>query len=223
MSGQGFFTLRAASLTAALFVLWASPPSASAGGARGGGGGGYGGYHGGGGGYGGYHGGYGGDHDGYGGYRGGYGGYRGGYGGIYPGIGIGIGFYGPYDYDYGYAPTYLYSQPPLVVASPGAIPTETVAAPPSEPADGCAHMQVIVPADAVVWFNGNPTTQRGEQRIFESPALIPGRDYEYEIRARWTEAGRTVDQTRTVAVRANARVGVDFSRAEPISAPALVK
>jgi uncharacterized protein (TIGR03000 family) len=205
MSGKGYFLLRAASLTAALFVLSASPPVVSAGGGgrgeSGGGRGGYGGYRG-----------------GYGGYRGGY---RGGYGGYYPGIGIGIGFYGPYDYDYGYgygyAPTYLYSQPPVIVASPNTNLTETADAP---SADGRAHMQVVVPADAAVWFNGNPTTQRGEQRIFDSPALIPGRDYQYKIRARWTEDGRAVDQTRTVIVHANAQVGVDFSRAELVPAPA---
>jgi uncharacterized protein (TIGR03000 family) len=200
MSGQGCFILRAASLAAALLVLSASPPSASAGGAPGG-----------------YRGGYGGYRGGYGGYRGGYGGYRGGY---YPGIGIGF-YYAPYDY--GYAPTYLYSSPPVVVASPGAIPTETADAPsPSDPADGRARVEVLVPADAEVWFNGDPTTQRGAQRHFTSPPLTPGRDYQYEIRARWTEDGRTVDQTRTIVVHANARVGVDFNRAEPVSAPVLV-
>ena len=73
MSGRGIWVLRAASLTAALLALSASPPLAGGGGDRGG----------------------------YGGYRGGYYGYRGGYGGRYygygPGFGIGIGFY-PYDY-----------------------------------------------------------------------------------------------------------------------------
>jgi uncharacterized protein (TIGR03000 family) len=188
--------------------LSVSAPSASAEGGRGGSGG----YRGGNGGYGGYRGGY-----------GRYDGYRGGYGGYYPGIGIGIGFYGPYDYDYGYAPTYLSSQPPVVIASPSTNATVTAdAPPPSEPANGSALMQVLVPADATVWFNGNPTTQRGEKRVFESTVLTPGHDYQYEIRARWTEDGRTVDQTRTIVVHANARVGVDFSRAEPVPAPALV-
>jgi uncharacterized protein (TIGR03000 family) len=216
MAGKGIFILRAASLTAALLVLSASAPAASPGGGRGGSGG----YRGGSGSYGGYRGGYGDYRGGYGGYRG----YRGGSGGYYPGIGIGIGFYSPYDYDYGYgyAPTYVYGQAPVVVASPNTNAIETADAPPSEPADGRAHMQVLVPADATVWFDGNPTTQRGEQRTFESPALTPGHDYQYEIRARWTDNGRTVDQTRTIVVHANARVGVDFSRAESVPAPAPV-
>jgi uncharacterized protein (TIGR03000 family) len=210
MSGKGYFLLRAASLTAALFILSVSPPVASAGGgSRGesvGGRGGYGGYRG-----------------GYGGYRDGYrGGYRGGYGGYYPGIGIGIGFYGPYDYGYGYAPPYIYTPPAVIVASPNTNLTETADAPPSSaPADGRALMQILVPADAAVWFNGNLTTQRGEKRVFESPALAPGHDYQYEIRARWTEDGRAVDQTRTIKVHADSRIGVDFNRAEPIAAPVL--
>ncbi len=116
-------------------------------------------------------------------------------------------------------PAYIYGQAPVVVASPSTNAIETADAPLLEPADGRARLQVLVPADAEVWLNGNPTTQRGEQRLFESPALAPGRDYQYEVRARWTEGGRAVDQTRTVVVRANARVGVDFSRAEPAPAP----
>ncbi len=219
MSEKGYFALRAMTLTAALLVLSACPPTASAGGGSGG-------YRGGSGGYGGYRGGYDGYRGGYGGYRG-YGDYRGyrGYG-YYPGIGIGIGFYGPYDYgyDYGYgnSPAYLYSQPPVVVAAPNSNTNETAgAAPPAESVDDRALMQVLVPADAEVWFNGNPTTQRGEKRVFESTVLTPGHDYKYDIHARWTENGQTVDQTRTVVVHANARVGVDFNRAEPVPAPVL--
>jgi uncharacterized protein (TIGR03000 family) len=211
MSGYGFQALRIASLTAALLALSASPSLVSAGGGSGG-------YRGGYGGYGGYRG-------GYGGYRGGYDGYRGGYGGRYygygygPDIGIGIGFY-PYAYDYG--PTYINAQPPIIVASPAAIPTVPADSPTpsaSERADNRARLQILVPADAEVWFNGDPTTTRGEQREFTTPALTEGRDFHYEIRARWTEGGRVVDQTRLVVVRANARVGVDFSRAELVPAP----
>ncbi len=240
MSGKSQFALRIASLTAALLLFSISAPVADAGGGGGHGGGGGGGGHGGGGG--GYHGGGGGYRGGGGYYRGGGGYYRGGYGGYYrggryygygyyPGFGIGIGLYGdPYDYDYG--PTYVYGAAPVVVASPDATvptvvaaspdagPTDTAETPPPPPTDGRARVQVLVPADADVWFNGNPTTQRGGQREFVSPALTPGHDYQYEIRAKWTDAGRVVDQTRAVIVRANALIGVDFTRAEPIAAPA---
>jgi uncharacterized protein (TIGR03000 family) len=218
MSGQRHFALRIASLTTALLVLSVSAPAAHAGGGPGGGRGGYGGGRGD---YGGYRGGY----DGY---RGGY--YRGGRYGYYPGFGIGIGFYSdPYLYDY--APTYVYGASPVIVASPATVvpsiasappdaaPSETTESPPPAPTDDRARLQILVPADAEVWFNGSPTTQRGGQRVFESPVLTPGHDYQYEIRAKWADNGRVVDRTRTVIVHANALVGLDFSRAELIGAP----
>jgi uncharacterized protein (TIGR03000 family) len=51
-------------------------------------------------------------------------------------------------------------------------------------------------------------------RLFESPALTPGRDFNYEIKAQWRGAdGKAVTRTRTVDVRANAHVNVDFTQA----------
>ena len=146
--------------------------------------------------------------------------------GVRIGLGIGLPIGSPYPYYspyYGYGPYYgnpVYVQPAPVYVQPApAAADASTLPPPSDPADGRARLQVLVPADAEVWLNGNPTTQRGGQRLFESPALAPGRDYQYEVRARWTEDGRAVDQTRIVVVRANARVGVDFSGAETVPAP----
>jgi uncharacterized protein (TIGR03000 family) len=200
------------------------------------------------GGYNGFHSGYSGYRGGYSAYRGGYGGYayhdhdgyRGGYRGFnYPGggyygygygYGAGVGLYtAPYLYDT-YSPTYYYSPPSsVIVTSPATLPEETAdvpVAPPAAPVappatvdDGRALVQVVVPADAKVWFNGALTTTGGEQRVFASPALVPGRDYHYEIRARWTDGGRVADQTRTVVVRANARVAVDFTAPEDVPLP----
>jgi uncharacterized protein (TIGR03000 family) len=49
-------------------------------------------------------------------------------------------------------------------------------------------------------------------RQFYSPPLAPGR-YSYEVRARWTENGREVNQTQQVQVTPGARVEVDFPMA----------
>ncbi len=133
-------------------------------------------------------------------------------------LGIGIGLPIGYPYPYYGSPVYVQPAPVYVQAAPAA-PTPQPLPPPSDQADGRARLQILVPADAEVWLNGSPTTQRGEQRLFESPALAPGRDYQYEIRARWTERGRAVDRTRTVGVRADARVVVDFGQAEAVPAP----
>jgi uncharacterized protein (TIGR03000 family) len=65
--------------------------------------------------------------------------------------------------------------------------------------------------NAEVWVDGKQTRQRGTWREYESPPLNPDRNYTYEVRARWTENGRTEEQTRTVPVRANGVATVDFT------------
>jgi uncharacterized protein (TIGR03000 family) len=79
------------------------------------------------------------------------------------------------------------------------------------PAPGrTARVRLIVPSDARVWFGDAATRQTGLVRDFESPELAPGRDYSYDVEARWVEDGRVVTRTRRVDVRANSSVTVDF-------------
>jgi uncharacterized protein (TIGR03000 family) len=87
---------------------------------------------------------------------------------------------------------------------------------PEQPAaDNSAHVLVIVPPDADLWFNGIPTQQKGVERPFVSPPLTPGRDYSYDITARWTSNGQPVDAKRTIRVHANDRVQIDLTRPAP--------
>ena len=219
-----FTALRTAGLAAALLALSASPAFAQ--------------HHGGGGGHGGsFHGGsfHGGSWHG-GGYRGGYyGGYRGGYyGGYgrgwgYPGFygrGWGVGIYTtPYvsgysypAYDYTYpADVYSYAAPDVTtydvvpsVQTSSFYPPDTTSAPAATDTAGSATVRVQVPADAEVWFDGAATRQRGEDRVYSTPPLEAGRDYHYDIRARWMENGRPVEETRRVGVRAGQETNVDF-------------
>jgi uncharacterized protein (TIGR03000 family) len=82
-------------------------------------------------------------------------------------------------------------------------------------ADNAAHIRMKVPADAEVWFEGVKTTQTGPVRDFVSPPLDTGKSCFYQVRTRWTENGRMVEQTRKVNVRANAWIVVDFTRPDP--------
>jgi len=86
---------------------------------------------------------------------------------------------------------------------------QKVDAPPGH-ADGAARVHVRVPGDADIWFDGAKTTQKGSDREYESPQLVPGQEYRYELRAQWLEHGRTVTQARQVTVHAGDRVNVDF-------------
>jgi uncharacterized protein (TIGR03000 family) len=228
--------LKCVAAVAAALLMAAGPQTGFAqhrgGGHYGGGGFHGGGYHGGGyygggyrgGGY--YHGGY---SRGGGVYHGGY--YRGyrGYPGYYGyGLGLGLGYalgsglgY-PY-YGYGYSsPYYGYSYPDYAYGSTYVYPSDQVVVPDSSittqslytpAASNQASVTVVLPTpDAQVFVQGTDMTGQGAVRQFVSPPLEPGQDYAYTVRARWQEGGRTVDQTRTVDVRANQAATVDFTR-----------
>jgi len=138
-----------------------------------------------------------------------YGSNRGGsyYGGNHGYYGGGIGVYlGPYyDYPYGYsAPSYVVPAAPYYESMP--------AAPLTDASDLTAHVSVRAPADAEIWFGETKTRQTGTVREFESPELMSDQKYTYEVRARWTENGKEVSQTRHIEVSAGARKNVDFTK-----------
>jgi uncharacterized protein (TIGR03000 family) len=232
MSRIKLFTLTA--LAAAAF-LWAAAPATARPWGHGGhwGYGGWGGYRGYGGwgyggwghrGWGGYWGGYYPRYYGWGGYYPRYYGYGGYYGGYYPGsygyAGLGYGGYYPgyvTNSSGGYYPGYTYASGPVysgnIVAAAG--PPATVngtrqASYYTPAADNKAHLHVHVPAGARVWVGGAATTQTGTERDFVSPELNPGKTYSYEVKARWTQDGQPVEETRTVKVRANETSNVRF-------------
>ncbi len=89
---------------------------------------------------------------------------------------------------------------------------EGIAAPPPDPEDGTCRVTVVLPANAELSFNGTVVSQTGPERAFVTPALAKGSSYTYSIRARWTEDGKPVDQTRKVAVQAGGNVRVDFTK-----------
>ena len=52
--------------------------------------------------------------------------------------------------------------------------------------DNAVLIGVRVPANAVVWFNGDRTSQTGDFREFQTPPLTPGQEFSYDVRAQWT-------------------------------------
>ena len=86
-----------------------------------------------------------------------------------------------------------------------------------------AEITLIVPADAEVFVDGAATKQRGTQRVFETPALEVGKKFTYEIRVKWTAAGKAVDNTRKVEVTGGAKVRVDFTEPPQGSGPTLTE
>jgi uncharacterized protein (TIGR03000 family) len=104
-------------------------------------------------------------------------------------------------------PSYSYAR-----YSPGPNTIYPISPPIAAVSDNTARVEVRVPADARLWFDGQPTAQSGAVRTFRSPALEPGQDYVYEVRARWDADGKPVVETRKVTVHAGDRAFIDFNR-----------
>jgi uncharacterized protein (TIGR03000 family) len=170
----------------------------------------------------------------------GYGGY--GYGG-YGGYGCGYGYWGGSCYGGGWSyPCYSYSYSrPCYSGSYGrsyggwtyAVPVYSggrayAAASPgwgnetpvsySEDGDNSgrqkARIQVKVPAEAKVWFDGEETHQTGAVRNFVTPPLQTGKSYHYQVQARWVQDGEPVSRTRTLRIDPGKQADLDFTRPE---------
>jgi uncharacterized protein (TIGR03000 family) len=76
-----------------------------------------------------------------------------------------------------------------------------------------ARINVVLPADATLSFQGIEMKTTGIVREFESPPLAPGRTYGYDVRATWkAKDGGKVVRTRHLTVRAGDRLEVDLNR-----------
>ena len=83
-----------------------------------------------------------------------------------------------------------------------------------------ATITVLLPPDAELFFDGDPTDKKGGERTFSSPLLRPGMRYHYDLLARWKENGKTVERTRSVPITAGAAVRVSFLEGKPKADPA---
>jgi uncharacterized protein (TIGR03000 family) len=152
---------------------------------------------------------------GLGGYGGYYAPYYGGYGGYYgDGLGYASGYYGPD----GSAPAAGVvpdvGTPDLGGPDLGPAPQER------PPQDNAAHLQLVVPDGAEVYFDGAKTSKTGRMREFVSPTLAPGQSYTYTIEVRYTNTdGKPVADKREIHVGANDWFTVDFTRPEPGNPP----
>ncbi len=79
------------------------------------------------------------------------------------------------------------------------------------PPDLMAHLTVLVPEGAELWFNGAKVEGEGAVRKFHTPPLESGRRYSYEVRVRWRKDGRDITDTHKVRVTAGAQATVDFT------------
>jgi uncharacterized protein (TIGR03000 family) len=65
-----------------------------------------------------------------------------------------------------------------------------------------ATIVVELPADAKLLIGDNATTSTGSSRVFQSPALEPGREYHYTVKAEVIRDGKPVKVEQVIAVKA---------------------
>lgn len=110
---------------------------------------------------------------------------------------------------------YVRSGPPLKPVPPP-IPG---AGPALSPVESVGRFTVEVPTGATVWIEDQQMSQSGSTRSFVSPPLTPGKTYIYDIRARWQEDGRDIDQRQSITVQTGSTNTVRFPTAEPLKSP----
>jgi uncharacterized protein (TIGR03000 family) len=77
----------------------------------------------------------------------------------------------------------------------------------------CLWLSVKLPQPAAeVFVEGVKTTQTGTDRTYESPPLEAGKEYAYQIVARWTEGGATVERKKTAFGKPGDVVRIDMTK-----------
>src|SRR5690242_3727802 len=79
---------------------------------------------------------------------------------------------------------------------------------PSEP----ATIQVDLPEDARLTFDGESTVSTGTHRVFVSPPLVRGKEFSYTLRAKRMRGGEPTFLSKTITVRAGEETRVDLRR-----------
>jgi uncharacterized protein (TIGR03000 family) len=82
------------------------------------------------------------------------------------------------------------------------------------PSDNVMRFRIMVPTTAELWINDQKMTPTGSVREFISPPIDWDREYTYEFRARWSDGGREVVQTRKISFFAGDRLTVKLMPAQ---------
>jgi uncharacterized protein (TIGR03000 family) len=96
---------------------------------------------------------------------------------------------------------------------PNGVVVESVPGPAADPAPtgGSLVLSVRVPQPAAeIFVDGVKMTQTGTDRLYESPPLEAGKEYQYELTARWIEGGATIERKKVVTGKPGEVVRVDF-------------
>jgi uncharacterized protein (TIGR03000 family) len=80
-----------------------------------------------------------------------------------------------------------------------------------------ARLRIAIPTEkADIWIEGEKSEQAKRVQEYLSPPLTPGKEYYYEVRARWTDpAGKQVERKKSFPIVPGRPVFLDFTRGSP--------
>jgi uncharacterized protein (TIGR03000 family) len=98
--------------------------------------------------------------------------------------------------------------------------------PPAGASPNRATVVVRLPADARLYAENRPLNQANGERTFVTPELPPGREYTYTFRVEYDRAGRTITESKRLAVRPGGTATLAFedilaARPGPAAKPAV--
>jgi uncharacterized protein (TIGR03000 family) len=118
------------------------------------------------------------------------------------------------------SPGYVVPPAPVIIGSGASEVPAPVAAVPA------TRGQVIVktPADAKLYADGQATTLSGTERVFQTPELATGKDYQYTLKIEYAEGKETKTASKQVIVRAGSQTIADFTKTdlEKVTSPVTV-
>jgi len=119
--------------------------------------------------------------------------------------------YQPFGYNSYYGtPAYSTLQPiPDINSYQSSYPPSNVMQP--DNLGNTAMIEVTVPPNVDLWFDGNKTQQTGSTRYFVTPPLTPGQTFSYEVRIAPPNSPDNASTTRRVEVQAGKRVSLNFN------------
>jgi uncharacterized protein (TIGR03000 family) len=82
---------------------------------------------------------------------------------------------------------------------------------PEEDTQVQAKITLVVPADAKVYVDGQPTQLQSERRVFTTPPLQTGKTYYYDFQVEVTRNGRVIRETQQVVIQPGRTQEVSFA------------
>jgi len=112
----------------------------------------------------------------------------------------------------------IYEDSGTVIQEGAAVEGPAATPVPPQPTDGARGavpsdsvlLTVHVPTAARIYVNGAATTSTGSLRRYVSSGLEAGRRYGYEVRAEWTQDGRTLQQVKSVNLAPGQQASLAF-------------